>query len=870
MILESGTRKRLFPFVLWVLFCCVTAAWLLIRPMELSFDFQAEKNCTLQLIFSSEESFSAKTSNIVTVTPVKTRCFFSLPERTRRIRLIPGKLPENSVTIRHFSLIRNGIFRTRIVNPADGVLKPVRDVILSDGAFKVTGWQPELDVSEEWIRQRKPDIRLCSLAALLFLLGSAVILSIKWDDWCSLGSGAFRLAEQLTNYCRENRYFLIYMFGCLLILFGYEMFNLPISEDDDWYLISKFEQLENSMPGAYSTLSYNSLAENFLHHGRWSAAVLLKIFTGFCPVLSLVWCLVCLSAVFLLMAERFSLPQPVRYLLYPLFIGNPVSCVYLTFLMTYNSFGICMLTVFFIALWWPQCRDWHVNAVLISLSVFVITTAQSMILFFPLLFLLSKMSEGLDQPFKYKQSLADLLKLCGMCLLIFLSYVLALKYTLWLFDVQWQYLGNFLQKPDSLHSIMLFAVELLKKMLSVYSGKFEFAIHGQLLLILLMAAAVIIRMIRKKRCLTDILVMAVGLAALLILPFALDIAAFNTAIPVRSMVSFPIMITGLCILGWRALDDCPKIRFFAGLLIVFVSVQYAILINQKAYASKLRYDQDRSILQSIKDRCYQIPGFTAQLNGKKKIPLAVVGNLIVPKHRSFPMWCDSILNCSFEPALVINLHLLGETYFYPASKTEMKKIFPLAMKMPSWPAAGSVRFENGIMIVKLSGFNETQCKQYGFTFLPVIGDNSIHRLKKLPAAVRPVWSLTPETLDSVQDCKVAFEQGRIAVKPSGWHSLRSKPVQAAPNKIYYLQIESLKCKKNGLLYLSFSDPDRYGQEVTAEINIVRGEKDCILRIPGRLLAGPIAALLGDMPGREQIFNKFVLLEPAETENLLDP
>lgn len=870
MIFESGTLKRWFPYVLWMLFCCVSAAWLLVRPMELSFDFQAEKNCTVQLIFSSGEPFSAKTSKSVTVTPVKTRCVFSLPERTCRIRLTPGKLPENSVTIRHFSLIRNGIFRTRIVNPADGVLKPVRDVILSDGAFKVTGWQPELDVSEEWIRQRKPDIRLCSLAALLFLLGSAVILSIKWDDWCRLGSGAFRLAEQLTNYCRENRYFLIYMFGCLLILFGYEMFNLPISEDDDWYLISKFEQLENSMPGAYSTLSYNSLAENFLHHGRWSAAVLLKIFTGFCPVLSLVWCLVCLSSVFLLMAERFSLPQPVRYLLYPLFIGNPVSCEYLTFLMTYNSFGLYLLTVFLIAFCWSQSQDWRLNVLLISVSVFVISTAQSMILFFPLSFLLIKMSEGLNQPFEYKRSLADLLKLCGLCLLILLGYVIALKYTLWLFDIQWQYLGDFLQKPDNFRAVLGFIRMLFKKMLSVYSGEFEFTIHGQLLLFLLMATAVIVRLIRQKRCLMDILVMAVGLAALLILPFALDIATFNTAIPVRSMVSFPLMMTGLCILGWRSLDDYPKMRFVTGLLIAFVSIQYAILINQKAYASKLRYEQDMSILQTIKDRCFQIPEFTANLKLNRKIPLAVVGNLSFPKYRNFPMWNDSMLNCTFEPAVVINLHLLGETYFYPASTAEMKRVFPAAMSMPSWPAQGSVRYENGIMIVKLSEFNQFQCRQYGFPFHPVHPDNTILKLKKLPSAVKPVWSLNSDTLDSVRECEAEFSGSRMTVKPFGWHSLRSKTVNADPDKMYYLHLLLRQNKKHGFIYFGFSDPDRYGEEIVAEVDFSRGEKQCFLRVPGRYLTGPVSFLLGDLPGKEQVFEKIVLLECAGPENLLAP
>ena len=871
MIFESGTLKRLFPYVLWVLFSCVTAVWMLIRPMELSFDFQAEKNCTSQLIFSCGKSFSAKTSRSVTVTPCKTRCVFSLPERTCRIRLTPGKRLENSVTIRHFSLIRNGIFRNRTVNPADGVLKPVRDVILSDGSFKVTGRQPELEVSEEWIRQRKPDIRLCSLAALLFLLGSAVILSLKWDDWCRLGAGTSRLAGQLTNYCRENRYLLIYMFCCLLLFFGYELFQAPISPDDDWYLLSKFEELENDMPGAYSSLTYQNLTENYICHGRWASALLIQVFTGFSPVISLMWSLFCLSVIFLLLAENLKLSKEARYLFFPLFIGHPIFYEYASFYMANNLFGFVFLVCFVTAVCTQDTLSRRTFLIGILVAAFCICALQSLIVIFPLWFLLTTIiSRAMDRQIDFKPAFYAFSKLCVFCLLSAAVYFLSMKFSFWLFEVEWQYLGDFLQKPDNVREVLRFSHKLLEKMLSVYTGEFEFTIHGQLLLFLLMAAAVIIRMIRKKRCLTDILIVALGLAALLILPFAMDIAIFNTAIPVRSMVSFPLMMTGLCISGWRSLEDHPKLRCISGLLIVFVTVQYGILINQKAYASKLRYEQDMSILQSIKDRCYQIPEFTAELKKNRKIPMAVVGNLYFPKYRNFPMWNDSMLNCTFEPAVVINLHLLGETCFYPASTAEMKRVFPVAMSMPSWPAQGSVRYENGIMIVKLSEFNQFQCRQYGFPFRPVHPDNTILRLKKLPAAVKPVWSLNSVTLDSALECKAEFSGSRTTVKSFGWHSLRTKAVNADPNKLYYLHLLLQQNKKNGFIYFGFSDPDRYGNEIDTEVEFPRDEKQCILRVPGRYLAGPLSIKLGDLPGKVRVFEKIVLLECAGPENLLAP
>ncbi|MBO4633103.1 MAG: hypothetical protein J5858_14385, partial [Lentisphaeria bacterium] len=242
------------------------------------------------------------------VTPWKTRYDFSLPAGTRRIRLFPGKQTKNHITIRNLTLVRNLVFRNSERDPGTRVLIPVRDIVAAGNGFEVTGSQPELEIAPGFITASKPDIRLISLYGLLFLLCSSILLGASADDWNHRGEQAVRLLENLKNYCRNNRWFLAYASVCLIILFGYELFNSPITADDDWYLLSQFEQFENSMPGAYSTLTYHSLVDNLIAHGRWSAAVEHGIFTGYCPVISLLWSLVCISVIFLLLAERLSLP----------------------------------------------------------------------------------------------------------------------------------------------------------------------------------------------------------------------------------------------------------------------------------------------------------------------------------------------------------------------------------------------------------------------------------------------------------------------------------------------------------------------------------------------------------------------------------
>ena len=362
--------------------------------------------------------------------------------------------------------------------------------------------------------------------------------------------------------------------------------------------------------------------------------------------------------------------------------------------------------------------------------------------------------------------------------------------------------------------------------------------------------------------------MTVAMVGILILPFILDIASFNPTIPIRSMASFPLMMAGLFAIGWRSQEEYPKMRFVSGVLMVLVAVQYGIFINQDAYAAKLRNAQDRSILQSVKERCYRIPEFTSDLNRKKKIPLAVIGELPPSNYQSFPMCHYSIFNCAFDPALVVNMHLLGEPYFYPASPAELKRVLPVVMSMPSWPASGSVRYEKGIMIVKWSQLISKGSDQGGAQLISK--DGNIHQVKKLPPGTRPVWSLNAATLDIVSKCQVKFADGKMILgNITGWPTLTTKEIDAAPEKIYYLHIKLRNSQTNGLLYLSLYDSSWYNDKSTVEFVVSRGNNDFIILIPGRYAQGPLYLEPGDWPDREQIFEKVVLLEssgkPAETD-----
>ena len=85
--------------------------------------------------------------------------------------------------------------------------------------------------------------------------------------------------------------------------------------------------------------------------------------------------------------------------------------------------------------------------------------------------------------------------------------------------------------------------------------------------------------------------------------------------------------------------------------------------------------------------------------------------------------------------------------------------------------------------------------------------------------------------------------------------------------MYYLQIGLQNSGKKGFLYLNFTDSSRDGNDVIAEINLPFEEDSCILRVPGYLLEGSISILLGDLPGKENVFTRFVLLERTGAEKL---
>ena len=318
MKVEIKMLKYIPLLVLWLLFSICLVFWQLNQPAKLAFDLKMEHDCFLLIYYSGKEKHFKKQDSVQqTVVASKKHYEFILPSWTRQIRLVPGRIPENRLTIRNFALSRNGFLFKRhdLITPAD-ILNSHQIVADGDG-FKTTGRESYLDFSPKLTRHLPLDFYLILLYLLIPLLVSLFLLKVGRENWNCLFDELIAKVKLLQNYCSVNRVFLIYMFGCLMLLFGYELFIAPISLDDDWYLLSHFEQTENNMPGAYSTVSYNTLTDNYISHGRWAAALLTKVFTGYSPVISLFWSLVCFSIVFLLLAEKLKLPKEARYLLFP-------------------------------------------------------------------------------------------------------------------------------------------------------------------------------------------------------------------------------------------------------------------------------------------------------------------------------------------------------------------------------------------------------------------------------------------------------------------------------------------------------------------------------------------------------------------------
>lgn len=200
-----------------------------------------------------------------------------------------------------------------------------------------------------------------------------------------------------------------------------------------------------------------------------------------------------------------------------------------------------------------------------------------------------------------------------------------------------------------------------------------------------------------------------GLAGCLLAPFYMTIFCGGEQV-IRSQLALPFALAFLayaCLLFFpKALPSCCILALC--LLTGYQQMQYTMRLN---YTDKVRYESDVRIASAImeeidrlEDEDYTYPvafigSHPAELNNS-----CLRGE---PIGFSFFEWDTDVapLGVYSTQRILGFMHTLGKDYMQ-ADQEQMADALAFSEEMANWPAKGSVTLRNGVIIVKLSGYEE--------------------------------------------------------------------------------------------------------------------------------------------------------------------
>lgn len=195
--------------------------------------------------------------------------------------------------------------------------------------------------------------------------------------------------------------------------------------------------------------------------------------------------------------------------------------------------------------------------------------------------------------------------------------------------------------------------------------------------------------------------MAVLVAIMLIAPFLLNFISGGIYLPLRAMlaVSFIIWIAVIVILEKEGL-----LRFFATGLTIFLLFQMLSVNAQYSASTILTTNHDRFTAEAIYARIAKvIPNF----DRTSRVEVDVYGKL--PFNSRYPDPPTSTMSASFfswdngnASRMIRYIQLVGFSNVQPVQYQQRIKLTPEFTGMPIWPAEGSVRFKDGVVLIKMS------------------------------------------------------------------------------------------------------------------------------------------------------------------------
>ena len=499
----------------------------------------------------------------------------------------------------------------------------------------------------------------------------------------------------VVDFIRRNKIIITSSFLIGVFSFGYELFNFSLSIDDELATLLNAGEMKSS-----------------IITGRWGFYLLNLFFhpNSVMPYYTTAMAIILISASASLFVIHHKGNIPSKLVFLAIFISSPVHSYYLAFnLSFYYALGMVLSTIAFFALKSAvntkgiAFRNYLTAALLLAFSI---ALYQSMLAFFLVLTACYIFEETSKQSINKNQIQKLLFGIVGVSIFGLLVYKFGDYLTRLVFleaDKRYdtEYLENFSGWAESdLKSRIINLFYSTKYYLTgLRKSEFYLGIAEKTTLILVSILAYQI-ISKDRKSFRKVIWSLLSLLLLVISPFAI-IYLNGADLPVRAMMSLPLMIAMLWFSTYQRAGKLARRLMLLSVILILVNNSY---INTRLfYASNTSWESDKALAHRIAERINS-------LNPKHKnglIQVAFVGDLEQSQNQLFLK--SEVFGASFfnwEPGDSVRkfvlMKIVGHSNFTNPSQSDYEYLFDEISRMPFWPDNGSVKLFDDIVVVKFS------------------------------------------------------------------------------------------------------------------------------------------------------------------------
>ncbi len=291
-----------------------------------------------------------------------------------------------------------------------------------------------------------------------------------------------------------------------------------------------------------------------------------------------------------------------------------------------------------------------------------------------------------------------------MLLLLALStalYFAILKIFLWVLKVDTAYISTFFRPGELLSSPLGVLRGTAAQAIGVYLGlQRVYGVNAYLLVLPLVFGGIGCYAAAKNATWPLRLAIAVTTLGILVTPFAMNLISGGW-LPIRALIAVPIAVWLICMIGFAY---APK-RIGLGALLIAPLVYFQILgISSQFNANRaLVRTHDQILAGAIYERiAHVVPEFSAakmykiDFYGAKPFAAPFLRARTSTGGYSFFEWYRGE-----PPRILAYMKLIGFSNLFLPTVEDRSRLAPVFETMPVWPAEGSVRFFDDVIMVRL-------------------------------------------------------------------------------------------------------------------------------------------------------------------------